>query len=623
MKKGLGLRAVALVALAAIVALVALMATATPVEAADPTTNGGKVNFSSSESTNVVEFKILASSTASGSFTHKTAAADGQSILCSTDADSGCDANDQATGPQVELKVDDDSPAGYIIVQITPIGTGAGNASTDSTVVSRAQVPTRIAVKAASESIAAADGDTVITFGVEDEKGDHIDARDVTIITNNGTLNTAVEVNLDNDDEPQDTTSTVCDGDDQSCTIETGDAGAKVTLSGSDRAGTATVTFISGDLTATLDIVMYGEVASISAEAEQGSIEVGGTTYIVVTALDRGGNPVADAQVNVDADADDGSGGITGPAERTIKVAATNNADKDADGDRAVDEGDLPACGNQEATASDAIGIEVDTNLQTGDPAVDVGAGTNGEGQCVIRVKAPGADTDTTDDDAARGTHTIAIKANDLDEADDKVSVAIQVGGAPTSITSDAPASVDPLSSTTITYTVWDDGNVRVGAVDATLDQIEGSGKVTDGENTDKTVDGQRSFTFRAPNTPGTAVLLVTVPVGDSEITHTIVLQVGEEEPEVVVEPELPALVQLSDGAVATFVAWTGGETTASQVFANVPNLTVVWKYDGTNWHSYQSAADAPAFLQSNFSLAPNDVLYIVTTGPVTVASGH
>ena len=99
-----------------------------------------------------------------------------------------------------------------------------------------------------------------------------------------------------------------------------------------------------------------------------------------------------------------------------------------------------------------------------------------------------------------------------------------------------------------------------------------------------------------------------------------IIVTIGEPEPD---EPALPALVKLSDGAVATFVAWTGGETTAAQVFENVPNLTSVWKYDGTTWHSYASAADVPAILKTNFSLEPYDVLYIVTTGPVTVSSGY
>ena len=55
-----------------------------------------------------------------------------------------------------------------------------------------------------------------------------------------------------NGDESGHGHGTACDGDDQSCTVETGASPApSVTLKGSDREGIATVTFISGDLTAT------------------------------------------------------------------------------------------------------------------------------------------------------------------------------------------------------------------------------------------------------------------------------------------------------------------------------------------------------------------------------------
>ena len=145
---------------------------------------------------------------------------------------------------------------------------------------------------------------------------------------------------------------------------------------------------------------MSGPIASISADAEQGSIEVGGETYIVVTAVDKVGNAVANALVDVDTGGT--NNGVSAPADRgePVPVSAVNDRDKDADGDRSVDKGDIPACGND----TDPDGDDADrdpTNLQTGaDPAVDIGEGTNGDGKCVIYVNARAKDT-------TRGTHTI------------------------------------------------------------------------------------------------------------------------------------------------------------------------------------------------------------------------
>ena len=189
------LGAYGLAGVAAFAVAVALMlsASSTPTaEAASEaaTTNGGKVTFGEAlDTNNVVEFvKILDSSTSSGSFTHKTASADGQTVLCQQEAP--CDVSDTSNvGPLVELKVDVDSPAGFIIVQMTAIGIG-GATTIDAVSVTRAAVPTRIAVKAA-ESIPAAGGITVITVRVEDEKGADISEAAIDVVTTNGTLNEA------------------------------------------------------------------------------------------------------------------------------------------------------------------------------------------------------------------------------------------------------------------------------------------------------------------------------------------------------------------------------------------------------------------------------------------------
>ncbi len=544
------------VAAAFAVALAVLLSVSTTatVDAADPaeTTNGGKVEFGSTNTTAVVEFKITDSSTASGSFTHKSASSDGQSILCQ--ADDPCDSDDQDNGVQVELKVDDDSPAGFIIVSVTPIG---GTATSDFVKVTRAQVPTRLTVKPASKSIAAgvtgADGvdpgSTTIQFTVEDEKGNGIAGKNVSIITTNGELSgitgctgeaACVAATVEDDDN-------VADGDQTRGTV---------TLTGNDRAGVATVTFISGDLTTTLEVTMFGAVHSISAASEQGSIEIGGSTFIVVTVLDRADNAVGDAQVNVDIEAEDGSGGIEGPAARTNKVTGHNDRDKDANGNQKADKGDYPACGNQAATDYATGGDAGDgaTNLLA--DGEDVGAGTNGDGKCVIEVRAP--NPAGTASDATRGPHTLTIKAEALSKDSDKVAVEIQVGGAPASISSDADGlgSVEPLSSTKVTYTVLDDESVRVGGVKATVDQIAGDGKITAGDGESTTKDGQGSFTFRAP-LGGDVVLLITVPVGSNEVTHTIELAIGApvEDP-----PDPPPSLDRAPSATGvSLVTFTGG----------------------------------------------------------------
>ena len=75
-----------------------------------------------------------------------------------------------------------------------------------------------------------------------------------------------------------------------------------------------------GDLTATADIVLHGVVKRISAELEEGAIEVGGKTRIVVTALDAGDNPVANQNISVKL-----KGGVT-PPEKLAKPVATDPA---------------------------------------------------------------------------------------------------------------------------------------------------------------------------------------------------------------------------------------------------------------------------------------------------------
>ena len=80
------------------------------------------------------------------------------------------------------------------------------------------------------------------------------------------------------------------------------------------------------------------------------------------------------------------------------------------------------------------------------------------------------------------------------------VAVEIQVGGAPSSISTDAPAYVDAAELDQGHHHRVDDEGVRVGAIPASVIQVEGSGKVIAGEGEVMTSDGTVKFTYLAPS---------------------------------------------------------------------------------------------------------------------------
>ena len=115
---------------------------------------------------------------------------------------------------------------------------------------------------------------------------------------------------------------------------------ARVAVEGGGAAGISTITVTQGELVTTVDLVLHGQVDEIVAEAEQSAIEVGGKTFIVVTATDSAGNPVADLEVSVK-----GKGGVTPPAKLDIKVSTADGVNKDTKGTVGkADKGDIPSC---------------------------------------------------------------------------------------------------------------------------------------------------------------------------------------------------------------------------------------------------------------------------------------
>ena len=127
--------------------------------------NGARVLIShpgATDTGDLVEFAISDASTASGAFTHSTARSEGQTIVCQLDAPCDVDpdtddppdgiGNPQA-GVQVALRVDPDSPAGFIIVTSSEVGQDA--VTTNVITVNVAPVPTALSVTPAAKSISA------------------------------------------------------------------------------------------------------------------------------------------------------------------------------------------------------------------------------------------------------------------------------------------------------------------------------------------------------------------------------------------------------------------------------------------------------------------------------------
>ncbi len=545
------------VLLALVLALVAgaMVSSGTALAQANPgTVEAGGQTVVTLDHSGALKYQIDPATKIKATFTRNN----GTEITCADNT--ACDENGTSSGVALRVQIAADSPLGTFYVQSVgraagadavvgehPVEVIAANPATTIQVLNNGPVPKTVPQNGSAGA--------VITVRLVKADGTGFSGQTLEVRTSLGDIHTDGQGGCGSSSGTTDAGKSSCEIDtavDDAGTTGVNEAGrATVSVHGDGTPGTAQVTFTldNSTLTRTVKVPIYGAAASMTVAAQNSAIEIGGDTFLVATILDSGGNPVAGEQVDVNSAAT--NGGITSPKTPVgvlqVKVLVDNDKDFfQLDPDDA--DKDLPACGNQPAGVNPR-----DTSVSDYDKFT---AGTNADGKCVIKVSAPG-DTTPNDasDDATRGAHMITVKAGSLDNVEDLVTLTINVGGPPASITSDAPASVDPLSSITITYTVLDDRGVPVGVVDATLDQIEGSGKVTAGEDKGDTADGQRSFTYRAPLTPGAAVFLVSVPVGDSEVTHEIVVQIGDSEaPE---PPAAPSNVSLSvvDGALTVAVS--------------------------------------------------------------------
>ena len=553
-----GLAAAAAFAVA--VALLVSVSSTPTAEAADVTVTNGTATVEPGDTAvmtqagRIVRFTIDGdNSTATGSF----ASGGGQTIACSDDAacDTGTeDADSDPTTPQtdvensiqVKLDIDEDSADGFIIVTYAVIvdASGAVGTATGTIVITVKTQPraASLTAKAASTTIqaepvasAANDGTdpdrTTITATVKNDAKDPVGKahETLTFITTLGTLNCPASAAVNETGPPPISLSAINAANgvqvcqvrtvvDNTGTTDVNELGtATVTLLGAGREGTATVTVTHGTLDpATVSVTFYGDAANVEAAVEQGSIEVGGDVFVVLTVTDGADNPVKG--VEPEAAAKDA---IVGPADDAKTVTTDYKVNKlDKDGKVAI-----PACEAHAAVTQ----TQVDN-----DPAlapVTLGSsGTNDDGQCVVQVTAPVDDTGTANvnEAAARGTHTLNFELGKLTAA-----ASVQVAGAAASIESNAPESVDPLSDTTITVTVRDDEGVLVGATAINVIKVAGDG-LAEGKATESgamTVNGSSTFSYAA-GLEGEVVFRVIAGSGSAAIRDIITLTVGEPEPD-------------------------------------------------------------------------------------------
>ena len=538
-------------------------------------------------------FRISTDSEGSATFSNGA-----QNISCYPNSPTGCDANtDATTGAGVSLRVtiDDDSPIGQIFVQQVARENNEFTVTQEYPInVIPANPPA--AIRAHGTPPAAAltanpQNNENVAIGAQlvNARGAGIAGTNLLVTTTRGVLNSA-------DATVQDACTNV-----SACTLATRAAEAddndpattedpagivSVTLSGNGATGPAEVTFrelVSG-LTHTATVILHGPAASISAEVDQGTIGGGGSTFVVVTVLDADGNPAVNA-TDVDFRSNKPlTPAITGPevpaGSSAVLLAYSLVVDRLAPGHPAY----LPSCGERAA-------VEAQPTATPPVVGVPASTGTSTAGKCVIQVTAQGGDTPSPADDSTRGTHTLTVGTSDARIP--TVNVEVQVGGAPASIETDAPARVDSLSSTGITVTVLDDEGVRVGAVPISVVSVEGSGNVDDVPR-GMTSDGRGTFTFLAPLSSGEAVFLVRA--GDAakgqQIQTSITLAIGPEPEEV---PDAPPATWSAELASGTWNLVWNGEDGADPADGAAEGVTAIWQWNGSSWDGYfPAAADVP-----------------------------
>ncbi|MYJ09512.1 MAG: hypothetical protein F4086_04275 [Gemmatimonadetes bacterium] len=509
----------------------------------------------------------------------------GQSINCADGT--SCDSDDSdantpgkqnaADQVRVDLKIDADAGEGYILVSVTGVGADTNTATVTKVItVSKAALVGSLSLKATAKTIAANDdntnggdggpNETTLVVNVKNAATSPagVNGQSVTLFTTLGTIS--------------------CDGTNyaQACSGDTADSASTpgvetdgtpgyltVQLRGGGVEGVATITATLGSLKQTVDVTMYGTAKNLTATPQQGSIEIGGSVFVVLKVTDGAGNPVS-GQVITPAAAKE----VVGPTDDAVLVVTAKDATADnaADGsgynmDLIAATGNIPACGDDKDPVTDTSATPPTTEDFTSN-------GTDVSGQCVVHVTAPEAVAgDPTTKDATRGAHTLNFSISAAITA----SATIEVAGKPNSISTDAPPSVDPASVTKVTVSVFDDEEVLVGITDViNIRKVGGDGLVEDAGT--GTMNGQTTFTFIAPSTAGSAEVLITA----GDVNHRVTINIGEAPAEEAATWNKP----LASGTHN--LVWVGEDGADP---ADAGDVVAIWQWTGSGWVGYFSAA--------------------------------
>ena len=471
----------------------------------------------------------------------------GTTLVCQDVARAGtCDA-DAADGViSVKVKIASDSGAGAVVVRAGVL-TAAQTSDAVVLTVDPGLVPAKITLtpskKAHSASVTTADELPAMNVKVTNSAGKGV-AVNLSLTTTLGLFSAGCTTNGTLACAAGPTRATPDDG------TTDGTLATVPSLSpAASRPGVATVTAtVVGypSVTVTATVTFFGPAKNIEVAPQQGSIQTGGKTFIVVTVTDAADSPVSSAQFGQTATPVTPKGPST-----AAKVLGTNpNVDYDANGNRRVDKGDIPACGDDVDSADPDATPSTNLTSDGTDAGDDITAGTNDDGKCVIQVTADGPPAP-----AARGPHTVQVVLN----ATTSATATINVGGPPASIAHDAPARVDALSEHKVTVTVTDDEGVAVGAQAIEVIAIEGQlrGTITASAPA-TTTDGKASFSFLAPSGSGNLSFLVRAGTLPGRIQHLIEVAVGPEPEE---PPEAPSATwnnELVSGQ--NVVVWNGAD---------------------------------------------------------------
>jgi len=470
------------------------------------------------------------------------------SIVCDDvtgDTTGKCDTDKAGDRIGLRIAIAEDSPRGEIFVQRfsrTINSDGEVEIVVDDeiaiTVAGAATQAATLKASAANASIAATGGSTTINVELIGSDGSASAGRGVTLI--------ASGVGTFSDDDCGATDGT------QFCKVNTDAQGkAAIGYTGARSSGTATITVTAGGLSKQVTITLHGGADSIAAEMYEGTIQKGGeANYVVVTVLDKTGQPIEGASPTVKS--------TTGPVVEN---------DRDVDLNPAGTANDIPACGD------DPDGISSTTGL-----------GANKNGQCVIELMAPKT--------SETGEHTITVQLARTGKTPLTAEATVEVVDKPASLVVTAPESVEPLSETAITVTVYDENGNLAGKNTVSARKIDGDGAIDKADVVTK--NGVATFKYFAPSSGSVIVRFeVANTAANERIAITIAAaEADEPEPEPVVEA--PSLTPAPAGAL-TLSNFSGGTVDElAAALASCESGAGAYAAVGGSWLTYLPGAPAP-----------------------------